>query len=164
VSTTLKKRIAPLAVATVVIGAVIAVAMGMASASTKTSSGKSADPVVIGMPYYLYQGNANIAGPCGNNSFIRTAGVVNLPNRYYETKKLFNRFDGSVTEREFYDYRGFSSAYRYLYCKDHKYVYRYYGKTKVHREKVCTNHVNEGGWVRIGCSYTTGWKKGWKNP
>ncbi|MFD2763561.1 hypothetical protein [Micromonospora eburnea] len=151
-----KRRMVPLLIALLVIGGGTAAVAGISQAKAKSGP-------VFGMPYFLYKKNANIAGPCGKNSFVRTAGTVRLqPNRHYETKKLASRFDGNVTSKEIYDYRGFSSAYRMLHCENHRYVYRYYGKTQVHREYVCTNHENEGGWIRIGCVFTSGWKSGWR--
>jgi hypothetical protein len=152
-----KRRMVPLLIALLVVGGGIAAVAGISQANSR-SGGPS-----MGMPYFLYEKGAGLVGPCGKHGFVRTAGTVSLPNRHYETKLLTKRFDGSVTEREFYDYRGFSSAYRFLYCKNSKFVYRYYGKTQVHREYVCTNHVNEGGWLRIGCGFTSGWKPGWRS-
>lgn len=111
--------------------------------------------------YLYYQYDTNVPANCPAKGVQRIAqeGIVPLKPYYvYKTEEVASEDNGFfVVTRTLID--GFSTAVKYLDCRNHNLVYEYYGINQVQREETETDLSNQGGGAPFPISWTdTPWK------
>jgi hypothetical protein len=109
--------------------------------------------------YYQYDTNVPANCPAKGDQRIAQEGIVPLKPYYvYKTEEVGSEDNGFfVVTRTLID--GFSTAVKYLDCRNHNFVYEYYGINQVQREETETDLSNQGGGGSFPISFTdTPWK------